>query len=211
MKLDNNDKLIQVLLVGNEKDIILSTSKGKCVRFSTDDVRVFSGRTSMGVRGIKLQNNDRIISASVLNSIDINTDEREEYLKYSSAIRRKEKRKVSIEKNRLNTIQDKEEFLLSVTENGFGKRSSSYEYRKTRRGGQGILNIETSERNGGVVASFPVDEEEEVMLVTNKGKLIRLPVNGIRIAGRVTQGVTLLNTEKTERVVSVTRVKKNID
>ena len=211
MKLDNNDKLIQVLLVGNEKDIILSTSKGKCVRFSTDDVRVFSGRTSMGVRGIKLQNNDRIISASVLNSIDINTDEREEYLKYSSAIRRKEKRKVSIEKNRLNTIQDKEEFLLSVTENGFGKRSSSYEYRKTRRGGQGILNIETSERNGGVVASFPVDEDEEVMLVTNKGKLIRLPVNGIRIAGRVTQGVTLLNTEKTERVVSVTRVKKNIE
>ena len=211
MKLDNNDKLIQVLLVGNEKDIILSTSKGKCVRFSTDDVRVFSGRTSMGVRGIKLQNNDRIISASVLNSIDINTDEREEYLKYSSAIRRKEKRKVSIEKNRLNIIQDKEEFLLSVTENGFGKRSSSYEYRKTRRGGQGILNIETSERNGGVVASFPVDEDEEVMLVTNKGKLIRLPVNGIRIAGRVTQGVTLLNTEKTERVVSVTRVKKNIE
>ncbi len=211
MKLDNNDKLIQVLLVGNEKDIILSTSKGKCVRFSTDDVRVFSGRTSMGVRGIKLQNNDRIISASVLNSIDINTDEREEYLKYSSAIRRKEKRKVSIEKNRLNTIKDKEEFLLSVTENGFGKRSSSYEYRKTRRGGQGILNIETSERNGGVVASFPVDEDEEVMLVTNKGKLIRLPVNGIRIAGRVTQGVTLLNTDKTERVVSVTRVKKNIE
>ena len=211
MKLDNNDKLIQVLLVGNEKDIILSTSKGKCVRFSTDDVRVFSGRTSMGVRGIKLQNNDRIISASVLNSIDINTDEREEYLKYSSAIRRKEKRKVTIEKNRLNTIQDKEEFLLSVTENGFGKRSSSYEYRKTRRGGQGILNIETSERNGGVVASFPVDEDEEIMLVTNKGKLIRLPVNGIRIAGRVTQGVTLLNTEKTERVVSVTRVKKNIE
>ncbi len=207
MKLDNNDKLIQVLLVGNEKDIILSTSKGKCVRFSTDDVRVFSGRTSMGVRGIKLQNNDRIISASILNSIDINTDEREEYLKYSSAIRRKEKRKVSIEKNRLNIIQDKEEFLLSVTENGFGKRSSSYEYRKTRRGGQGILNIETSERNGGVVASFPVVEDEEVMLVTNKGKLIRLPVNGIRIAGRVTQGVTLLNTEKTERVVSVTKVK----
>ena len=211
MKLDNNDKLIQVLLVGNEKDIILSTSKGKCVRFSTDDVRVFSGRTSMGVRGIKLQNNDRIISASALNSININTDEREEYLKYSSALRRKEKRKVSIEKNRLNIIQDKEEFLLSVTENGFGKRSSSYEYRKTRRGGQGILNIETSERNGGVVASFPVAEDEEVMLVTNKGKLIRLPVNGIRIAGRVTQGVTLLNTEKTERVVSVTRVKKNIE
>ena len=104
-----------------------------------------------------------------------------------------------------------EEFLLSVTENGFGKRSSSYEYRKTRRGGQGILNIETSERNGGVVASFPVLEGEEIMLVTNKGKLIRVPVKGIRIAGRVTQGVTLLNTEKLERVVSVTKVKKNIE
>ena len=118
---------------------------------------------------------------------------------------------MSIEKIRLTTLRDKEEFLLSVTENGYGKRSSSYEYRKTRRGGQGILNIETSERNGGVVASFPVGEEEEVMLVTNKGKLIRLPVNGIRIAGRVTQGVTLLNTENTERVVSVTKVKKNIE
>ncbi|MAH89299.1 MAG: DNA gyrase subunit A [Pelagibacterales bacterium] len=211
MKLDNNDKLIQVLLVGNEKDIILSTSKGKCVRFSSDDVRVFSGRTSMGVRGIRLQNNDRIISASILNSIDIKTDEREEYLKYSSSIRRKEKRKVNIEKSRVTILKDKEQFLLSVTENGYGKRSSSYEYRKTRRGGQGILNIETSERNGGVVASFPVEEEEEVMLVTNKGKLIRLPVNGIRVAGRVTQGVTLLNTENNERVVSVTKVKKNIE
>ena len=92
MKLDNNDKLIKVLLVGNEKDIILSTSKGKCVRFSVEDVRVFSGRTSMGVRGIKLQNNDRIISASILNSVSITTDEREEYLKYSSSLRRKEKK-----------------------------------------------------------------------------------------------------------------------
>ena len=164
----------------------------------------------MGVRGIRLQENDRIISASILNSMDINTDEREEYLKYSSSIRRNENRKISIGKQRLSLISDKEEFLLSVTENGFGKRSSSYEYRKTRRGGQGILNIETSERNGGVVASFPVDNKDEVMLVTNEGKLIRLPVNGIRIAGRVTQGVTLLNTEKNERVVSVTKVKKNI-
>ena len=137
--------------------------------------------------------------------------EREEYLKYSSSVRRKEKRKVSIEKSRLTNLIDKEEFLLSVTENRYGKRSSSYEYRKTRRGGQGILNIETSERNGGVVASFPVADKEEVMLVTNKGKLIRLHVNGIRIAGRVTQGVTLLNTENTERVVSVTKVKKNIE
>ena len=211
MKLDNNDKLIQVLLVGSDNDIILSTSKGKCVRFSVNDVRIFSGRTSMGVRGIKLQSNDRIISASILNSIEITTDERESYLKYSSSLRRKEKRDTSIDKNRISVISEKEQFLLSVTENGFGKRSSSYEYRKTRRGGQGILNIETSERNGGVVASFPVLEEEEVMLVTNKGKLIRLPVNGIRIAGRVTQGVTLLNTEKSERVVSVTKVKMNIE
>ena len=211
MKLDNNDKLMQVLLVGENNDIILSTSKGKCVRFSVNDVRVFSGRTSMGVRGIKLQNNDKIISTSILKSLDITTDERESYLKFSNSLRRNEKKEVKIDQKRLSLISDNEEFLLSVTENGFGKRSSSYEYRKTRRGGQGILNIETSERNGGVVASFPVMEDEEVMLVTNKGKLIRLPVNGIRIAGRVTQGVTLLNTEKSERVVSVTKVKKNIE
>ncbi len=211
MKLDNNDKLMQVLLVGENNDIILSTSKGKCVRFGVNDVRVFSGRTSMGVRGIKLQNNDKIISTSILKSLDITTDERESYLKFSNSLRRNEKKEVKFDKKRLSLISDNEEFLLSVTENGFGKRSSSYEYRKTRRGGQGILNIETSERNGGVVASFPVLEDEEVMLVTNKGKLIRLPVNGIRIAGRVTQGVTLLNTEKSERVVSVTKVKKNIE
>ena len=150
-------------------------------------------------------------SASILNTVDITTDEREIYLKYSSSLRRNEKRTIKIKKDRLSFIAEKEEFLLSVTENGYGKRSSSYEYRKTRRGGQGILNIETSERNGGVVASFPVLQKEEIMLVTNKGKLIRVPVNGIRIAGRVTQGVTLLNTEKSERVVSVTKVKNNIE
>ena len=209
MKLDNNDKLIQVLLTGENNDIILSTSKGKCVRFNVNDVRVFSGRTSMGVRGIKLQKNDRIITASILNSIDVNTDEREEYLKYSNSLRRKEKKKTDIKKDRLGLLHSKEEFLLSVTENGYGKRSSSFEYRKTKRGGQGIINIETSERNGGVVASFPVEDDEEVIMVTNRGKLIRLPVKGIRIVGRVSQGVTLLNTEKSEKVVSVTIVKKN--
>ena len=209
MKLDNNDKLIQVLLAGEDNDIILSTSKGKCVRFNVNDIRVFSGRTSMGVRGIKLQKNDRIITASILNSIDINTDEREEFIKYSNSLRRKDKKSTDISKDRLDLLISKEEFLLSVTENGYGKRSSSYEYRKTKRGGQGIINIETSERNGGVVASFPVDNEEEVIMVTNRGKLIRLPVKGIRIAGRVTQGVTLLNTELSEKVVSVTIVKKN--
>ena len=210
MKLQNNDKLIEVLLAGNEQDLILSTSKGKCVRFSIDDVRIFSGRVSMGVRGIKLHKNDRIISASTLISTNVTTDERENYLKYSNSVRRKEDKNISIKKERLLEIQKKEEFLLSVTENGFGKRSSSYEYRTTRRGGQGIINIETSERNGGVVSSIPVSDSDEVILVTNSGKLIRLPVKGIRIAGRVTQGVTLLNTEKSERVVSVTIINKSI-
>ena len=135
--------------------------------------------------------------------------EREEYLKYANSLRRKEAKKSGLKKDRIDGLADKEEFLLSVTENGFGKRSSSYEYRKTKRGGQGIINIETSERNGGVVASFPVQNDEEVIMVTNRGKLIRLGVKGIRIAGRVTQGVTLLNTEKSEKVVSVTTVKKN--
>ncbi len=209
MKLENNDKLIEVLLAGEDNDIILSTSKGKCVRFNVNDVRVFSGRTSMGVRGIKLQNNDRIISASIVNSVDISTDEREEYLKYANSLRRNEAKKSGLKKDRIDSLAEKEDFLLSVTENGFGKRTSSYEYRKTKRGGQGIINIETSERNGGVVASFPVQNDEEVIMVTNRGKLIRLAVKGIRIVGRVTQGVTLLNTEKTEKVVSVTIVKKN--
>ena len=130
----------------------------------------------MGVRGIKLQNNDRLISASILNSVDISTDEREDYLKYASSLRRNEIKKSDLKKDRINALANKEEFLLSVTENGFGKRSSSYEYRKTKRGGHGIINIETSERNGGVVASFPVQDDEEVIMVTNRGKLIRLGV-----------------------------------
>ena len=136
MKLENNDKLIQVLLAGDNNDIILSTSKGKCVRFSVTDIRVFSGRTSMGVRGIKLQKNDRIISASILNSIDISTDEREDYLKYANSLRKKEIKKTEIKKERLDLLSSKEEFLLSVTENGYGKRSSSYEYRKTKEEGK---------------------------------------------------------------------------
>ena len=210
MKLQNNDKLIEVLLAGSDQDLILSTSKGKCVRFNINDVRVFSGRVSMGVRGIKLQKNDRIISASMLISTDVTTEERETYLKYASSVRRKEGKNTSIDKIRLNEIKDREEFLLSVTENGYGKRSSSYEYRTTRRGGQGIINIETSERNGGVVTSIPVLNDEEIILVTNTGKLIRMPVKGIRIAGRVTQGVTLLNTAKSERVVSVTVLNKSM-
>ena len=210
MKLDNNDNLIEVLLATKDSDVMLSTSKGKCVRFGISDVRVFSGRTSMGVRGIRLQNNDRIIAASIINAFNITTDERENYLKFSSSRRRNEKKSIDIEKNRLEAITAKEEFLLTVTENGFGKRSSSYEYRKTKRGGQGIINIETSERNGGVVSSLPVLDNEELILVTNKGKLIRLPVKGIRIAGRVTQGVTLLNTDKAERVMSATILKGDI-
>ena len=127
----------------------------------------------------------------MLISTDVTTDERETYLKYASSVRRKEGKNTSIDETRLNEIKDREEFLLSVTENGYGKRSSSYEYRTTRRGAQGIINIETSERNGGVVTSIPVLNDEEVILVTNTGKLIRMPVKGIRIAGRVHLAVTL--------------------
>ena len=220
MKLSNSNKIVGVKICTENDDVLLSTKEGKCIRTPVSKLRTTKSRSSIGVRGIKLAENDSIISLSILSHLDVTSAEAKAYLKMNKATKednddneedsKEEIEDIKLSEDRFQEMKACEQFILTVTENGFGKRSSSYEYRKTRRGGQGILNIETSERNGGVVASFPVDEDEEVMLVTNKGKLIRLPVNGIRIAGRVTQGVTLLNTEKTERVVSVTRVKKNI-
>ena len=211
MKLKENDNLVNVVVCSDKSNIFMSTKLGKCVRFGCKDLRVFSGRSSIGVRGIKLSSNDSVISLAILNGFNFDVEERDEYLKVSAAVRKDEKfEKKILNEEKFNLLKENEEFILSVTDKGYGKRSSAFEYRKTSRGGVGIANMQLSDRNGSeVVASFPITNNDQLMLVTDKGKLIRCPVNDIRIAGRQTQGVTLFNVSDEEKVVSVAKLEEN--
>ncbi|MBN8531453.1 MAG: DNA topoisomerase (ATP-hydrolyzing) subunit A, partial [Alphaproteobacteria bacterium] len=211
IRLDEGDKLVGVKTCAETDHVLLAAQSGKCVRFPVDAVRVFKSRTSDGVRGMKLAEDDRVISISILKGAEIDMSTREEYLKYAVAKRREageggEKATTNLSDDQVKILAANEEYILTITENGYGKRSSAYEYRVTNRGGSGITNIETSERNGGVVASFPVEETDQIMLMTDKGTLIRTPVRDIRIAGRATQGVTILRAAEGEKVVSVARI-----
>ena len=205
MKLINGDSLVGVVPCKENDDILLSASQGKCMRFRSNDVRLFKGRGSVGVRGIRLKMDDHVISISVLKHIEAETDVKTLYLKAATAKRRGEDQEY-IEEEKFESMHIDDQFILTISENGFGKRTSAYEYRITKRGGQGIINIETSDRNGPVIASFPVLDSDDVMLVTNEGRIIRSPVNDIRIASRNTQGVTLFSIDKGEKVVSVTAI-----
>ena len=205
MKLVEGDSLIGVVPCKKSDDIMLSASLGKCMRFRSNDVRLFKGRGSIGVRGIRLKPEDHVISISVLKHIEEDTDVKVLYLKAASAQRRGETQDY-IKEEKFDSMHINDQFILTISENGYGKRTSAYEYRITNRGGQGIINIETSERNGPVIASFPVLDSDDVMLVTNEGRIIRSPVNDIRIASRNTQGVTLFSIDKGEKVVSVTAI-----
>ncbi len=211
MKLNDNDKLVNVLTCLEDDNIFLSTKLGKCIRFSCKDLRIFSGRSSIGVRGIKLAKNDSVISLAILNGIDFDVTERDEYLRISALARKNEKIEgKSLDDDKFQSFKSNEDFILSVTDKGFGKRSSAYEYRKTKRGGLGIANMQLSERNGSqVVASFPINDSDQLVLVTDKGKLIRCPVNDVRVGGRQTQGVTLFNVADEEKVVSVAKLEEN--
>ena len=211
MKLKESDELVNVIICSEKDNIFMSTKLGKCIRFGCKDLRIFSGRSSIGVRGVRLAKNDSVISLAILNGIDFDVEERNEYLRVSSLIRKNEKYNMSLlSKEKFNILKENEEFILSVTDKGFGKRSSAFEYRKTNRGGVGIANMQLGERNGSqVVASFPITDNDQLMLVTDKGKLIRCPVNDIRIAGRQTQGVTLFNVSDEEKVVSVAKLEEN--
>ena len=204
IRLDDDDALVGVATCSEEDDVLLAGHGGKCIRFPVTAVRVFKSRTSDGVRGINLGKDDKVLSMSIVRHEKIDVEERDAYLRWSNANRRGEEvTDTGLAPERLAEIAEREEFILSVTENGFGKRTSAYEYRIAGRGGQGIINIETSDRNGGVVAAFTVADDDEIMLVTNAGQLIRCPVHDIRIAGRNTQGVTLFKTSDDEQVVSV--------
>jgi DNA gyrase subunit A len=212
MKLDDGDSLVGVSVCREDQDILLAARSGKCIRFQVNDVRVFAGRTSTGVRGIKLADGDHVVTMSVLNHVDVSIEARDAFLKDSIQKRRQhteiegEIDDLLLSDEDYDQLAAQEEFILSITENGYGKRSSAYEYRVTGRGGQGIVNIETSQRNGAVLASFPIDQSDHIMLITDKGKLIRMPVADVRIARRGTQGVTLFRTAEDEKVVSAAYV-----
>lgn len=213
MKLDEGDRLVNVRTCNKDNDVLLSTRLGMCIRFKVPDVRVFSGRTSTGVRGIRLTKDDEVISMTILHHAEIDMEVRQDYLRAAAALRRSaeedggtEPSPAELSPTEFGKLAESEEFILAVTENGFGKRSSAYEYRITGRGGKGIANIEMTDRNGPVVAAFPVEPTDQIMLVTDAGKLIRCPINDVRIAGRKTQGVTLFRVDSDERVVSVARL-----
>ena len=205
---ESEDRLIGVaLLTADEDDVLLATRLGKAIRFAATDVREFQSRTSTGVRGISLAAGDEVISLSILKAFDATTDERDAYLR--AAPWKEGDREVTLSPERMAEFEAAEEFILTVTANGYGKRTSAYEYRRTGRGGQGITNIVTSDRNGPVMASFPAHDGEQLMLVTDQAKLIRTTVGDIRVAGRNTQGVTIFRVADGEHVVSAARIEEN--
>jgi DNA gyrase subunit A len=222
MKLDDGDRLIGVATCREGQNAFLATRKGRCIRFalSDDTVRVFAGRDSSGVRGIKLAAGDEVIGLSVLEHVAASNEERVAYLKIANAKRRgngngdedaepavdaeEPVADVQLDDARVQQLAEAEEFLLTVTDAGFGKRSSAYEYRVTGRGGQGIANIVLTRRNGtAVAASFPVRPGDDVMLVTDAGRLIRVPADQVRVTGRQVMGVTLFRVDAGEHVTSV--------
>ena len=189
MKLDGNDKIIGVKICRDDQDIILSTKLGKCIRFESKKLRVFKGRSSKGIRGINLAENDTIVSLSIIDH---------------------DSNKKAKNKDQKSEIKAKEKFILSITENGYGKRTSHYDYRVTNRGGKGIIGIVNSQRNGNVSSSFPVFEGDQILISTNKGRVIRTAVKEIRIAGRNTQGVRIIKLTGDEKVVSAIKLDDNL-
>lgn len=220
MKLGDDEKLIGVRTCNEDDDIILSSRKGKAIRFKLDELRVFAGRNSTGVRGIKLGKGDEVVSISILSHHDYTAEERAAYLKLASRLRNQEDSEsdenIEVDENLLSAdkfeeMAANEEFLLTVSTKGMGKRTSAYEYRTAGRGGQGIANMKLTSKNGEIVASFRVDDTDQIMMVTNGGQLIRMPVESIRFVGRQTQGVTLFRVGTDEKVVSVAWVREDDD
>jgi DNA gyrase subunit A len=245
MKLDEGDRIVRVAIchaaagegeapevevvegeavaTGQVLDnVLLTTASGRCIRFPVDHVRLFKGRDSSGVRGIRLEGKDEVISMAILRHVEATPGERAAYLKQASAMRRAQgaevvegapepeieegAESVDLSPERYAELGGREQFVLTVSERGFGKRSSSYEYRISGRGGKGITAMIVNDRNGPLVASFPIEESDQIMLVTDGGKLIRCPVDDVRIAGRNTQGVRIFRTDDGEKVVSVERI-----
>ena len=195
MKLDGDDKIIGVTICRNDQDVILSTQLGKCIRFMSKKLRIFKGRSSKGIKGMELGSEDKVISLSVVDNVNIKPKTAKNLLKNGSA-----------DKVKLSEVIAKQKYILSITKNGYGKRTSFYEYRVTNRGGKGIIGIINSSRNGNVAASLPVNEGDEIILSTDKGRVIRCAVKEIRSAGRNTQGVRIFKLSGEEKVVSAIKV-----
>jgi len=221
IKLDEGEGIVNVQICTEKDDVLLTSAGGQCIRFAVPEVRVFQGRTSMGVRGINLEKDDKVISLTILRHVEATADERAAYLKRASAVRRGDENEegaadaeevtsasdtIELGEQRYVEMSEAEQFVLTISETGFGKRSSSYQYRTTGRGGKGIVAMAITGKTGRLVASFPVEDSDQLMLVTNRGQLIRTRVEGIRIAGRGTQGVIVFDTAEGERVVSVERL-----
>ncbi len=219
MKLDEGEKIVDVQVCSETDDVLLTTALGQCIRFAVGDVRVFKGRDSMGVRGVTLGDGDSVISMAILREFDAAGEERAAYLKMRRAMAGEAGEETNgdpeseaeapagaLAPERYAAMSAAEQFILTISENGYGKRTSSFEYRLTGRGGKGIAAMAVNARNGHLVASFPVEHGDEIMLVTDGGQLIRCPVDGIRVAGRATQGVIIFDTAEKERVVSVDRI-----
>jgi DNA gyrase subunit A len=222
MKLDDGDSIVAVEICTPEDDVLLTSSKGQCIRFLLkDEVRLFKGRESDGVRGIKLDDGDEVISMTILTHVDAEPSERAAYLKQATMLRRAQGEEAGegaaeveaegggvaeLTSERFAELGAKEQFVLTVSEKGYGKRTSSYEYRTSGRGGKGIVAMVVNDRNGKLVDSFPVAQTDQIMLVTNGGQLIRCPVGDVRIAGRNTQGVRIFRTDDDEQVVSIEHI-----
>ncbi|OYX90093.1 MAG: DNA gyrase subunit A [Azorhizobium sp. 32-67-21] len=232
MKLDEGDAIASVQLCTEDDDILLTTANGACIRFPVTEVRLFKGRDSVGVRGIRLEEGDTVISMAVIHHSDASAEVRLAYLRRANAVRRaavpqgdepEEVLAPDVDGEEAVTVEGEmdlelyaqmsaaEQFILTLSENGYGKRTSSYEYRVTGRGGKGIVAMAVNDRNGRLAASFPVEQQDQIMLVTDGGQLIRCPVDGIRIVGRASQGVIVFDTAEGERVVSVEHIPEEED
>ncbi|MEH2626909.1 DNA gyrase subunit A [Bradyrhizobium sp. AZCC 1719] len=222
MKLGEGEAIVDVQICTEHDDVLLTAAGGQCIRFPVTDVRVFTGRTSMGVRGIALAEGDKLISLAILRHVETTSDERSAYLKMRRAVAgetaveepvdaegEETSGSLQLSQERYAEMSAQEQVVLTVSVNGYGKRTSSYEYRTTGRGGKGIVAMSVNNRNGKLVASFPVEHSDQIMLVTDKGQLIRCPVEDIRIAGRSTQGVIVFDTAEDEHVVSVEHISED--
>jgi DNA gyrase subunit A len=223
MKLEEGEQIRDVSICTEEDDVLLTTANGQCIRFPVSDVRVFKGRDSMGVRGIRLEGDDTVISMAIIGHKEVSPEERATYLRMRRAVAGEAENgetapdeaeeptsgAVEISTERYAELSAAEQFILTVSENGYGKRTSVYEYRITGRGGKGIVAMTVNKRNGKLVSSYPAENSDQIMLVTDAGQLIRCPVDDIRIVGRNSQGVIVFNTAEGERVVSVEHISED--
>ncbi len=219
MKLEEGDRIVGVEVCNEQQDVLLTSRDGQAIRFPVNGVRVFKGRMSSGVRGIKLGKDDSVISMTILAHVEADPAERAAYIRQANIVRRggadyepdvepedETAETVVLSPERYAELSAHEQMVLTISENGYGKRSSAYEYRVSGRGGKGIIGMIVNPRNGKLVASFPAEDSDQVMLVTNRGQLIRVPAEGISVMGRSTQGVIVFDTAEDERVVSVEHI-----